>query len=115
MNKPHTRSTVYAFRYSEGVIDAFMEKYSRVCNFVCKKVGLTAQDFKMRLVSSFMYHNAKWNVARETLKYIDKWNLYNEAAFLERPDFLKYLTAVQSLCEDLLIDTENLRKDVEKL
>lgn len=104
----HSRPHAYPYLYSEGVIDEFLKNYSRVVLFVSKKCHMSAKEFRFNMIKCFMYRNSRWNVLRETLKYIEKHQLYSDMAFYHGPDFEKYLTAVRSLVEDSLIDNEKL-------
>lgn len=114
-HSPLSKRSVYSFRCSVAAVECFIDSYARVCNFVAKKCGMANEDLRNTMIRTFMYENNRWNCFRETLKYIDRHGLYDETAFLERQDFIKYLTAVQSLVTDDLIDSGKLDKRVEKL
>ena len=99
---------VYSWEYSREVVDQFLKDYARVTIHVGKLLGLSPTEMRESLVKAFRYHNTRWKVLRETLKYIDKEGLPTILSRLGREDRLVYLTAVRSLVEDDMIDGEKL-------
>jgi hypothetical protein len=96
--------TTYSYGYSAKIIEEFVEKYARATIFVARKLGFTPREFKHSLIVLFQFRNGKWNSVRDTLKYIDKHRLYGEIQGYEYTIFLKYLTSVRSLVEDILLE-----------
>ena len=112
---PHgVREAVYSYRYAVLVVDRFIDSYSRVINFVAKKLWMDPKELRDMLVNQFMHKNARWNVTRDMFKKIDRQDLYDELSVYDKETFVKYLTCVKSLSEDWLIDHEKLRKDLKK-
>lgn len=106
----HTPSIVYPYLYAVHVIEEFEQKYSRVINFTAKMLGMDPKDFRDNLVKCFMYRNGRWNSLRETLKYVDKHDLYDHIAGFELEDRKLYLNYVKYFVQDKLIDDKNLLK-----
>lgn len=105
----HSLPSTYPYHYSEQVIAEFENKYARVMLFISKKLGFTPKYFRLMLINAFMNHNGHWNVVRETLKYVDRHDLYGLIATMTKEEAVKYLTSVRTIVEDWLIDDEKLR------
>lgn len=108
VNSPH-RAPHYPREYSASVVDKFLDNYARVHIFVARMIGKDPKEFREALIRAFMYRNARWNVTRDVLKYVHNQDLYAVLKALSLPDRTIYLTAVKTLCEDFLIDSEKLR------
>lgn len=102
------KAAVYSYRFAVSAVDAFLQRYSRVCIFVSKKLHIDAMDLRENLINAFMYRNRRWILLRNTLKLIHNQDMYDELAPLTYPDFVKYLTSVKSMAEDEWLDSKNV-------
>lgn len=101
------RRRVYSFRNALDAVRPFTISYARATNFIAKKLGFDPKDFVDSLIRLYIYQNPRWNVVRDTIKKVERWNMYEELAQYGRDDLLKYLTCVKTLVEDEYIDAEN--------
>ena len=90
----------YPYLTAARAIDGFVDCYSRATCFLAKKLQLSPMDLRKILIKQFMYMNARWNVTRDIIKWIDREDMFDELARLEYKLFVKYLTSVKTLVED---------------
>lgn len=100
---PISPSSSYPYQYSADVIEGFVIKYARVVLFVARKLNMAPGELKFRMIKMFQHHNKRWQIFREYLKYIEKWNMYAELRGYSRSEFIKWSTSVKTLCEDDVI------------
>ena len=104
------RESVYSFRCAQQAVNGFAHKYARVINFVAKKLFIEPKSFLDLLIKVFMRDNASWNILRETLKRIDKYNMYGELQPYFGENMIKYLTSVKcDVIDDWLEDKISIR------
>jgi hypothetical protein len=105
LHKQHSvsRANTYNYRLATASVEAFVEKYARVTIFMAKKLEFPVWKFKENLKTLFMYYNVRWNVVRETMKYLEKQNLVPYLSQYTKDEFLEYLTTVKSLVVDDLL------------
>lgn len=90
---PHPVHYKYPYIWSAGVIDRFIDSYSRVVHFAAKKLWIDDRDFRSKLITTLMLAPKQWRLIRETLKRIQNNNLFDELAQFSRKEFLYYLTS----------------------
>ena len=106
----HISPVRYPYFYSESVVNKFIDKHSRVTVFIAKKLHKDPRDFRYTLIKLFMDRNGAWNSTRDTIKYIEKHDLYAMIDSLSYENVKKYLTGVKYLVQDSLIDSGNMLK-----
>lgn len=101
---PSSLHPSYSYEYSANVVDSFLDSYARVLIFVAKKLKMDPRELRKRLIKIFQSNQPRWYITRETLKRIEKYDMYHDMAKLSREDFIKYYTCVKSLVEDDWMD-----------
>ena len=100
------RSAVYAYRTAAYAVKSFAESYARAMNFTAKKLDMDVHWLIELLIRLFMYRNNAWNFVRDTIKRIEKQDMYAELAQYEGEMFRKYLTSVKSELHDEWLDSK---------
>ncbi len=100
------RVKVYGFRYACDVVNSFAGSYARATNFVAKKLELDPKTFLRMLTRQFMRHNMMWNMTRDTIKRIEKLDMYDDLAQYSVENFTKYLTNEKQLVIEAWLDSE---------
>lgn len=101
---PSSLHPSYSYEYSATIVDRFLDSYSRVLIFVSKKLRMDPRDLRKYLIKLFQSNQPRWRITRDTLKQIEKYDMYTDMAKLSREDFIKYYTCVKSLVEDDWMD-----------
>lgn len=98
------QTTSYPLEYSRDIVESFVQKYARATIYIAKRCGMSPRDFKWSLIKLFRFNNGRWNSVRDTVKYVQRWQLWEEAGRYDFTAFQKYLTCVKTLAEDNLMD-----------
>ena len=103
-SSPSLRHSVYSYRFAANVVESFVDKYGRATIFVGRKLCMEPRAFKMGLIKMFMNHNMHFQIFREVIKRVEKYNMYSDFSHLSRSDFILYLTSVKVWVEDDYMD-----------
>ena len=100
----------YPYHYAAGIIDRFIDKHSRVMVFFARKLHYWPEDWREAMISMFMHNNRQWNIIREVMKDVEKWDMYSELQDLDLAEFKFYLSSVKIDATNKLLDEKKLNK-----
>lgn len=99
---PHTHH--YSYDYSTRVVHDFVDSYSRATSFVADMCFIDRRKFVQTLINLFAHNNRRFQFVRDTIKMVERADLYRDIARIPADDRPKYLTAVRTLIEDEWLD-----------
>lgn len=102
----------YPYDYSYRVVQAFLDSYGRAAIFIGKKLGMSPAEMRDSLVICFAHRPARWNALRDTIKVVEKQDLYAAMRRMTKAECIDYLTAVRSLVDDDMLDRAEMRNSL---
>lgn len=95
--RSHHHRLRYPYQWSADVVHEFVEKHSRVVVFVAKSLGYSPKAFRDALINTLMRNEGQWNRVRDTLKKIDRCDMFDDLRAVKGEYLRAYLTFVSMM------------------